>query len=395
MTTFHPIASAGPANAALRGTLGSPGAVARRARRARRGLARRGLAWRGLARLLPAAVLAATALAPLLAPAPARAAEEVNLYSYRQPFLIQPLLDAFTAETGIKVNIVYAQKGMLEKLKAEGMNSPADAVLTVDIGRLTDLVDADLVQPVQSKVLEANIPAHYRHPDGKWFGLSARARIFWASRDRVKPGEVASYDDLAKPAMKGRLCLRSGKHAYNVSLIAARIAHNGIDATRDWLVKVRDNLARKPQGNDRAQAKAIYEGVCDLGVANTYYTGKMATNEKKTEQQDWAKAVRVVFPDQDGVGTHVNVSGAAVTRAAKHRDNAVRLLEFLSGDAAQKLYAERNFEYPVKSGVALHPLVASWGAFKADTISLAEVAKHRAAASRLVDEVKFNDGPGS
>jgi len=343
---------------------------------------------------LTAAALFTALPAPILT-AEAQAGGEVNLYSYRQPFLLKPLLDAYTTETGIKVNVVYAKKGLIEKLKAEGRNSPADAVLTADIGRLNDLVEADLVQPVASDVLSANVPAQYRHPDGKWFGLSVRARILFASKDRVKAGELTSYADLAKPHMKGRLCLRSGKHVYNVSLIASRLAHDGAAGAKAWLTGVRDNLARKPQGNDRAQAKAIYEGVCDVGVANTYYMGKMATNEKKKVQKKWAEAIRLVFPDQDGAGTHVNVSGAAVTKAAKNRDNAVKLIEFLSGDAAQKLYAEQNFEYPVKAGVALHPLVASWGKFKADDIGLADVATHRAAASRLVDEVKFNDGPGS
>lgn len=318
------------------------------------------------------------------------AAEEVNLYSYRQPILIQPMLDAFTRETGIEVNIVYAKQGVLERLRAEGDNSPADAVLTVDIGRLNDIAQAGVLQPVHSETLETNIPAQYRHPDGLWFGLTARARVFFVSKDRVAPGEIATYGDLADPDMKGRVCIRSGKHVYNVSLFASMIAHRGLDATRDWLTAVKDNLARKPQGNDRAQAKAIKEGVCDVALANTYYYGYMATNEKNPEQKEWADAVRIVFPNQDGSGTHVNISGAGVTKSAKNRANAVRLLEFLSGDTAQKLYAETNLEYPVKPGVALHPLVASWGSFKADTLNLVEVARNREAAARLVDEVGFN-----
>jgi len=325
----------------------------------------------------------------------ATAAGEVNLYSYRQPFLIQPLLDAFTSETGIKVNVVYAKKGMLERLKAEGMNSPADAVLTVDIGRLHDMVEADVLQPVRSNVLESTIPAQYRHPEGLWYGLTTRGRVFFVSKDRVKPGEAETYEDLAKPALKGRVCTRSGKHVYMVSLIASMIAHHGEAATEKWLSSVKDNLARKPQGNDRAQAKAIYEGVCDVAVANTYYMGKMATNQKNPEQKDWAKAVRIVFPNQGDRGSHVNISGAAVTKSAKNRENAVRLLEFLAGDFAQKLYAEQNLEYPVKDGTPLHPMVASWGSFKADTVGLAEVAKWRKAASKLVDRVAYDLASGS
>jgi len=320
---------------------------------------------------------------------------EVNLYSYRQPFLIQPILDAFTEQTGVKVNVVYAKSGMLERLKAEGDNSPADVVLTADVGRLNDMVEAGVLQPVSSAVLERNIPAQYRDSNGLWYGLTMRARVILASRERVDSDMVTTYEDLAAPGLKGLVCTRSGKHVYMVSLIASVIAHEGEDKAEAWLRGVKDNLARKPQGNDRAQAKAVYEGVCDVAVANTYYMGKMATNEEKPEQKAWAEAVRIVFPDQQGQGTHVNISGAAVTKSSKNRDNAIKLIEFMSENDAQKLYAEQNFEYPVKSGIAVDPLVASWGAFKADTIDLSEVAKHRAAASRLVDRVGYDQGPES
>ena len=323
------------------------------------------------------------------------APQEVNLYSYRQPFLINPVLDEFTRRTGIKVNVVYAKKGMLEKLKAAGENTPADAVLTVDIGRLNELKKAGLLQPVRSTVLENNIPAHLRHPDGLWFGLTIRARIALVSKNRVKPDALKTYADLADPKFRGRICMRSGKHPYNVALIASVIAHEGKEGAEKWLRGVKANLARKPQGNDRAQAKAIYEGVCDIGIANTYYMGKMATNEKKPEQKKWAEAVRVVFLNQGGRGNHINISGAAVTRNAKNQADAVKLIEFLSGDFAQKIYASQNFEYPAKAGVAIDPLVRSWGDFKADTVSLEKIATLRATASRLVDKVRFNEGPGS
>jgi len=319
----------------------------------------------------------------------------VNLYSYRQPFLIKPLLDEFTKQTGIRVNTVFAKKGMLEKIRAAGENNPADAILTVDIGRLNELKEAGVLQAVDSDTLRANVPQHLRHPEGLWFGLTTRARMVLASRDRVAPDEVRSLADLARPKLKGRICTRSGKHPYNIALIASVIAHDGLAKAEQWLRGVKANLARKPQGNDRAQAKGIYEGVCDVALANNYYMGKMATNDKKPEQKQWAKAVRVQFLDQNGRGQHVNISGAAITRTAKNRDNAVALIEFLSGETAQRIYASDNHEYPVKSGVPLSDLVASWGTFKTDTLSIDEIAKHRKAASMLVDKVGYDDGPSS
>ena len=325
----------------------------------------------------------------------ALAADEVNLYSYRQPFLIKPMLDAFTKQTGIKVNPVYAKKGMLEKIRAAGANNPADAVLTVDIGRLNALREAGLLDSVSSKVLETNIPAHFRHPKGQWFGLTTRARVALVSKTRVKPGELKSLADLADPKFKGRICIRSGKHAYNIAMIASIIAHEGKPAAEAWLTGLKNNLARKPQGNDRAQAKAIYEGVCDVALANNYYMGKMVTNEKKPVQKKWADAVRLTYLNQDDRGQHMNISGAAVIKGAKHRDAAIKLIEFLSNDLAQRMYAETNHEYPVKAGVKRSALVRSWGEFKADTLSIEKIAKHRPAASKLVDKVGFNDGPSS
>ena len=269
--------------------------------------------------------LALVASAVTLVPG-AHANGEVNLYSYRQPFLIQPMLDAFTEETGIKVNIVFAKKGMLQKIKAAGANNPADAVLTVDIGRLDALAQADLLEPIKSETLQQHVPTHLRHPDGLWFGLTTRARVVLASKDRVADGEIANLSDLIEPRFKGRVCTRSGKHVYNVGLLAAMIAHDGEAATQAWLAGLKANLARKPQGNDRAQAKAIYEGVCDVAITNHYYMGKMATATKKPEQRKWADAVKVVFTDQDGHGQHLNLSGAGVLKNAKNRDNAIKIL---------------------------------------------------------------------
>ena len=213
-------------------------------------------------------------------------AEEVNLYSSRQPFLMKPLLQAFTSESGIKVNMVYLKKGMLERLKSEGRNSPADLILVSDIGNLHNHDKAGLLQPVTSTGLTANIPAQYRHPAGNWFGLTVRARVIYASKERVKPGEVSSYEDLADPKMKGRVCIRSGKHVYNISLLASIIVAKGTEAATAWAKGVKANLARKPQGNDRAQVKAVFQGECDVAVGNTYYMGKMATNKKDPVQKE-------------------------------------------------------------------------------------------------------------
>ena len=339
-------------------------------------------------------VLLASFAAALTA-ASARAEGEVNLYSYRQPFLIEPMLEEFTRQTGVKVNVVFAKKGMVEKIKAAGANNPADAVLTVDVGRLDALRQADLLQPLDSKVLDEAIPAHLRHPEGLWFGLTTRARLALVSKERVKPGELRTLADLADPKFRGRICTRSGKHVYNVALIASVIAHEGEAAADRWLAGVRDNLARKPQGNDRAQAKGVHEGMCDVAISNHYYMGKMATNEEKPEQKEWAESVRVQFLDQEGRGNHVNISGAAVIRDAKNMANAVALVEFLAGDKAQNMYATVNFEYPVNAGVKTHPLVESWGAFKADDLPLEEIARHRKAASRLVDKTGFDGGPAT
>ena len=282
---------------------------------------------------------------------------------------------------------------MIDKIRAAGENNPADAVLTVDIGRLDGLVEAGLLEPVASPVLEANVPSTLRHPDGLWFGLTTRARVVFAHRTRTGDGEIVNTSGLADPKFKGRVCSRSGKHGYNVAYLAAIVARKGEAEAEKWLRGVKANLARKPQGNDRAQAKAIYEGVCDVALGNTYYMGKMATNEKKPEQQEWARAVRVQFLDQDGPGQHVNISGAGVIEGAKNREDAVRLIEFLSGDVAQEMYATSNFEYPVKPGVATDPLIEALGEFRADTMPLSEIARHRKAASRIVDRVGFEEGP--
>ena len=321
----------------------------------------------------------------------AGAAEQVNIYSYRQPFLIEPVLDRFTEETGIETKVVYASKGLNERLQREGRNSPADLVLTSNTSNLMELVDKGLTQPVKSDVLQKNIPAQFRDEDGDWFGLTTRARLIYASKDRVKPGEITRYEELADPKWKGRICTRSGKHPYTLSLVASMIAHHGEAETKQWLQGVKANLARKPQGNDRAQVKAISEGECDLSLGNSYYFGNMITNTEQPEQVDWAKSVNLVFPNQQDRGTHMFISGAALTKHAPNRANAVKLLEFLSGEQAQYLYAEKNFEFPVRPGTERSELIREYmGEFKEDTLSITEIAEHVPAASRLVDEVQFD-----
>ncbi|UWQ09510.1 Fe(3+) ABC transporter substrate-binding protein [Aliiroseovarius crassostreae] len=333
------------------------------------------------ARTLTAALALTTAL-PVMA-----SADEVNVYSYRQPELIQPLMDAFTKETGIDVNVAFLKKGMIERLEAEGKRSPADLVLTTDISRLNGVVEADLTQPVQSETLEANIPAEFRDPADQWFGLTSRARIVYASKDRVAEGDVTTYEDLADPKWKGRICTRSGTHSYTLALVSAYLKHHGAEATKTWLEGVKSNLARKPQGNDRAQVKAIWAGECDISIGNTYYMGKMLSDE---EQKAWANSVNVVFPVFEGDGTHVNLSGMALTKHAPNKDNAVKLMEFLSSPEAQEIYAAQNFEYPIAPGTEADDMVKSWGSFTADSLNLMEVAKERPAALKLVQEVDFD-----
>ena len=324
----------------------------------------------------------------------AQAADEVNVYSYRQPFLIQPMFDAFTRETGIKVNVVFAKKGLVERLKAEGRNSPADLIFTVDIGRLADAVAGGVTQGVQNDTLESVVPASMRDPAGHWFGITQRARVIYASKDRVplEEARALTYQSLADPKWRGRICTRAGDHVYNVALIAAMIDKHGEEDAKAWLVGLRDNLARKPQGNDRAQVKAIMEGQCDIALGNHYYYALMLQNE---EQSAWAASANIIFPDQDGDGAHMNISGIAMTRAAPHRENAVKLMEFLVSDLAQKMYAEQNNEYPLRAGVEPSGLLQSFGDFKRADQSLADLAAKRPFAIRLVNEVHYNAGPSS
>lgn len=316
------------------------------------------------------------------------AANEVNVYSYRQPYLIEPMLKDFEKETGIKVNVIFADKGLVERVKQEGELSPADVLLTVDISRVMQIVNEGLAQPFTSKVLDENIPAQYRDSDGKWYGLTTRARVIYSSKDRVgKLPADFDYLDLAKPEFKGKVCVRSGKNSYNVSLFASMIEHYGEAKTKAFLEGLKANLAQKPQGGDRDQVKAIKEGICDYSLGNSYYYGKMLDDEK---QKAWAESAVINFPAGKH-GTHVNISGVALAKHSPNKENAVKLVEYLSGEKAQKLYAQLNHEYPVKPGVEPSELVKGWGTFTPDTLKLETIAKNYEKALKLVDEVKFDE----
>jgi iron(III) transport system substrate-binding protein len=320
----------------------------------------------------------------------AQANGDVNVYTYRQPSLINPLFEAFTAKTGIQVKAVFAEKGLVERLAQEGRNSPADLLMTADVGRLVEAANRGLAQPVTSPAVLEKVPENLRDKDNQWFGLTMRARVIYASAERANI-ESITYEELADPKWKGKICVRPGEHPYNVALFAAMIAHKGEDATREWLKGLKANLAIKPSGNDRAQAKSVFAGECDLAIANTYYMGKMMTNNEEPEQKEWAKAVKIVFPTSPDFGTHVNISGVLLTKNAPNKDNAIKLMEFLASDEAQRLYADGNFEYPVNPAIGPSDIVKSWGTFTPDKLNVAEIAKFEPAAIKLVDEVQFND----
>jgi iron(III) transport system substrate-binding protein len=324
-------------------------------------------------------------LAAALAIGAVAGASEVNVYSYRKAHLIEPLLDAFTARTGIEVRLVTGKAdALLERLRSEGANSPADVLLTVDAGRLIRAKAAGVLQPVRSAAAERLIPARFRDPDGYWYGLSLRARVIFYARERVRPDELSTYEDLTDPKWRGRICIRSSGNVYNQSLLASLIAHGGRERAEAWARGVVANMARKPQGGDRDQIKAVAAGACDVAVANTYYYAGMLTSTREDQRAAAAK-VTLFWPNQPGRGAHVNVSGAGVTRSARNKANAIALIEFLASDAAQKLYAEVVNEYPIRAEIAVAETVASFGEFKADAIDLVMFAEHQGEAVRIFD----------
>jgi iron(III) transport system substrate-binding protein len=315
-------------------------------------------------------------------------ANEVNIYTYRETKLIQPLFEAFTKDTGIKVNVISASSGLEQRIKTEGANSPADVLLTVDIGRLEEAVDLGITQAVKSDVLDKTVPAQYRDPEGHWYGMAMRARVVYASKDRVKQGTL-SYEELADEKWKGKICIRSGQHIYNIALFAAMIVKHGEPAAEQWLRGVKSNLAQKPAGGDRETARDVAAGKCDIGVGNTYYWALM--NDKETDKKPWAEATKVILPTFRGGGTHVNISGVVLAKHAPNKANGVKFMEWMVGEKAQQMHADLNYEYPTRAGVAINKTIAGYGPLKADPMPLSQIAANRKKASALVDKVGFNN----
>ncbi|HUE89205.1 MAG TPA: extracellular solute-binding protein [Vicinamibacterales bacterium] len=312
-------------------------------------------------------------------------AQEINLYTTREPGLMKPLMDGFTKATGITVNSIFVKDGLAERVAAEGARSPADVLMTVDIGNLIDLVEKGLAQPVQSAVLEQAIPANLRGKDNQWFALSTRARVLYAAKDLKLTS--FNYEDLADPKWKGRVCIRAGQHPYNTAMIAAFLAKHGEARTEAWLRGIKANLARKATGGDRDVARDIIGGICDIGIGNSYYVGLMRSGSGGVDQKQWGDGIDVVLPTFAGGGTQVNISGAAIARHSPNRAAAQRFLEYLVSDDAQKIYAEMNYEHPVKPGAPVHPIIAALGVLKVDPLPLTEIARLRTVASKLVDKV--------
>ena len=312
---------------------------------------------------------------------------EVNVYTYREQKLMEPLFERFTRDTGIKVNVVSASSGLEQRIKTEGANSPADILLTVDVGRLEDAVQAGVSQPIKSATLDKVVPAPYRDPEGHWYGISMRARVVYASKDRVAQNAI-TYEELADPKWKGKICIRSGQHIYNNALIGAMIAKHGEAKAEEWLRGLKANLAQKPSGGDREQARDVAAGKCDLGIGNTYYWALMKTS---SNQKDWADATKVILPTFQGGGTHVNLSGVVLAKHAPNKANAMKLIEWLVGDHAQHMYADINYEYPIKDGIKVNEIIASYGPLKPDLIALSKIADNKKAAANLVDKVGFDN----
>jgi len=323
--------------------------------------------------------------------APSHAEGTVNIYSYREPKLIEPLLQAFTAKTGIKANVVFANTGLIERMTAEGNNSPADVLLTNEFGLLVQAAAAGVTAPTSNETINARVPAELRDPQGHWIGLTRRARIIYASKDRVAQNDI-TYEELADPKWRGKICSRSGQHTYNVSLVASMIAHLGPDKAEAWLNGFKANLARKPAGGDREQVRDVQAGLCDLAIGNTYY---MVAMLRSPEQKAWADAVKLLFPNAKDRGTHVNITGMSLAAHAPNAANAKSLMEFLVSDEAQKLYADANGEYPVVAGVKASETVESWGPLKPDPLPLTKIGELRKKASELIDKVRFDQGPNS
>ncbi len=337
---------------------------------------------------LPKLLIAAMFLFVCLGQTKATVAAELNIYSHRQPFLIKPFLEAFTSKTGIKTNVVYASKGLVQRLLAEGDASPADVVLTVDIGRLRQYADKDLFATFVSDKLQAAIPRHLRSSDNTWFGFSKRSRIIAVSKDLNDQDQITRFENLADERWRGRICSRPGSHVYNRALTSSIIAANGESAAKAWAQGLVANFARSPRGNDRAQIKAIFSGECSITIVNHYYYGKLF-NSSSSEERQWAKSVNIIIPNQakNDRGAHINISGGGIAKHSKNRDEAENFLEFLISEEAQKLYASVNYEYPVISDIELPATLKAWGKFKEDNLPIEKLADSYLEAQMIIDQV--------
>lgn len=314
---------------------------------------------------------------------------EINIYSSRHYDTDLALYEDFTKATGIKVNRIEADAdALIERIQSEGEFSPADLLITVDAGRLWRAEQANILAPVDSAVLKERLPAHLRHPQGLWFGLSTRARIIIYNKAAGAPAGLANYADLANPALKGAICMRSSSNIYNISLLSSIIAHKGAAEAESWTKGVVANFKQAPQGNDTSMIEAVAAGQCRVSVVNTYYLARYAGGD--TKDKAIFDAVGVIFPDQAGTGTHVNVSGAGLVKTAPNRDNAVKFLEYLTSESAQRYFADGNNEYPASVGLKANSAVEALGPFKADTLSVAAIGKGQAEAVTIFDRAGWN-----
>lgn len=311
---------------------------------------------------------------------------QINIYSHRHYDSDKILFKKFTDQTGIKINVIKGSADQLiERLISEGGNSPADILFTVDAGRLHRAKVAGILQPIESKILSENIPPSMRDEDGYWFGLTVRARVLVYSKKRVTPDQLSTYEDLANRKWRGKIAVRSSSNIYNQSLMASIIASNGSRKALSWAKSIRKNMARAPRGSDRDQARAVAAGLADVAIMNTYYLGILA-NSPDAKDREVFKKVSVFFPNQNDRGTHINISGAGITKSSKNKKDAIKFLEFLSGSDSQKTFGSVNYEYPIKIEANQSELLNSWGPFKYDKLNLSVLGANNAEAVKLFDK---------
>jgi len=315
---------------------------------------------------------------------PTQASEELNVYSARKEAYIKPLLDQFAQIHNVQINLVTSKAdALIQRLIGEGKNTPADVLITVDAGRLHRAQQANLLQSIDTSRFSDATPSQFQDPEGYWFGLSLRARTLVYHPQQVKAQQLNDYESLADPQWKKRICVRSSNNIYNQSLVASMIAHHGVEATQQWANHLVNNFARNPQGGDRDQIKAVAAGLCDIAIINSYYLGSML-NGSKTEQAA-AKQVKLFWPNQNGRGVHMNISGIAITKYAKNTHLAIQLIEFLYTDEAQAWYGDVNMEYPVRKGITTNPTLLSWGDYIADNLPLNQLGAHNSEAVKVMD----------